>query len=148
MKHRDHEQPIDPEEWNAQERALRAERLGEPDAGDADLRGYRSVARVLARPQPVALPPDFARQVARRAVREHTHAADTRIEGGLATALLSVLGIALLVLAMLQGPQWWQALTALVPDATLSNRWLLSLLACAAVTWALGRAGERPAAPR
>ena len=143
MNTRDHDQPIDAEEWQAQEQALHAERRQQPESADTRMHDYRRIARVLGRPQPVALPPDFARQVARQAMREPALADDTRIENGLATALMAVLGVAVLVLAVLQGPQWWQALTTLVPDATLSNRWLLSLLACAGVTFALGRTGER-----
>ncbi len=127
----DHDSPIPADEWQAQEQAMRAERSREPESGDMRVSEYRRIARVLGRPQPVTLPPDFARQVAQRALSESVRDTDTRIENGLATALMAMLGLAVLVLAVLQGPQWWQALTSLVPDATLSNRWLLSLLACA-----------------
>ena len=52
-------------EWQAQEHALRAERLGlDPAAGDARVRRYRLLARALREPMPDALPADFAQRMA------------------------------------------------------------------------------------
>ena len=48
-------------EWQAQEHALQAERLGLDPAGDnARVRRYRLLARALRQPLPETLPGDFA----------------------------------------------------------------------------------------
>ena len=139
----DHDSPIPADEWQAQEQAMRAERGQRARIGR---HAHERVSPHCPRSGPAAAGDSAAGLRATGGAAGHARKrrdTDTRIENGLATALMAVLGLAVLVLAVLQGPQWWQALTSLVPDATLSNRWLLSLLACAAVTFVLGRAGDR-----
>ncbi|HEX7731823.1 MAG TPA: hypothetical protein VF415_04190, partial [Rhodanobacter sp.] len=101
MNH-DHDLPpfADPareREWQAQERALQAERLGlDPAGDDARVRRYRLLARTLRQPMPEALPEDFAKQMAARVAvaPARRHAADARFESTLAGILAVVLLLA------------------------------------------------------
>ena len=87
---------IDEREWQAQERALQAERL---HLGDTDprLASYRAIARALRQPLPHGLPADFARQLAARLGRAPL---DTRVEQTLLRALLTLLALSGAVVVM------------------------------------------------
>ena len=87
-------------EWDAQERALRAERSEERASGDPAVAQYRLVARALRTPPLDALPSDFAVRTAARAERQ-ARIADERVEQWIERALVALLllvgAVALLV---------------------------------------------------
>ena len=134
--------PAQEREWQAQERALRAERLGlDPSNGDGRVRRYRLLARALREPLPDALPADFARQMAARvaAAPAHQPAAESRFDWVLTTALIAVLAVAAGVVTVLYGDAWLPAFRQLLPPpGTPAVQWLLALGACMAATWLLG----------
>ena len=128
---------IDPREWEAQERALRAERL-KLDAGPGDARTaqYRLIARAL-RPPPVSpMPPDFAAQVAARVAGAPR--VDERVEAWLQRLLSGLLAIVAAGALAMYGPQWMPAFTGLLPDgAGAATGWAGAVALCAAMTWGL-----------
>jgi hypothetical protein len=121
-------------EWQAQERALHDERLGVASGDDPLQAHYRLVARALRQPLPDALPGGFAEQVAARARLQAVHAPpDLRIEQRLVRVLVAVLALSAAVAVAWYGPQWWQAVTTLLPGAALN--WTLALMACVGLSW-------------
>jgi hypothetical protein len=121
-------------EWQAQERALQDERNSAAPGDDPLQAHYRLVARALRQPLPHALPDDFAARVAARARQQAAHAPpDLRIEQRLVRALIVVLALSAAVVVAWYGPQWWQAITVLLPGAALN--WTLALMACVGLSW-------------
>ncbi|RPI60683.1 MAG: hypothetical protein EHM50_06965, partial [Lysobacterales bacterium] len=95
---RDFENEREQREWDAQEGALRAERMG-GRSGDADVAEYRVIARALRTPPLDPLPSDFAVRTAALALREQRIANETVevwLERGLVALLLIAGGAALL----------------------------------------------------
>jgi len=146
MNH-DHELPPfdDPareREWQAQERALQSERRSLPSgADDARVRRYRLLARTLRTPIPVALPADFAQRMAAQVApaTARRHAADTRFESTLASALAIVLLVAGGVMLADYGSAWLPAFRDLLPaSGTPATGWLLALGGCLGASWLLG----------
>lgn len=143
--HPDH--GIDAGEWQRQERALEAERRGQP--ADADLAGYRRVARALLRAPDAEPPADFAAHVATRAETQRHAAAASPLE----RALFWLLWIALAVAALETVARSLADGVRRVLDApwvahVLAGPWMLALLACLAVSWLLdgaARTGVRSA---
>jgi hypothetical protein len=134
------ENAIPDREWQAQERALRAERLHLSDAtDDADTHAYRVVARALRQAPASRLPEDFAMQVSRLAAAERRGGTVDRIDSLATTLLFALLAVGGIVLATHYDAAWWRPLLTLVPDSVWSNPWLPSLAACAAVTALLSR---------
>lgn len=129
-------------EWQAQEYALRAERLGlDPAAGDARVHRYRVLARALREPMPDALPADFALQMAARvaAPPARRHAADAHFESTLASALAAVLLVAGGAMLAVYGKAWLPALHGLLPSSgSPATGWLLALGGCLGASWLLG----------
>ncbi|MBP1473727.1 hypothetical protein J7I44_05410 [Frateuria sp. MAH-13] len=124
----------DEQEWSAQERALAEQRDGAAAAGgDLRLRSYRLVARVLAQPLQEQLPPDFARQVARRA-QQAAEPADTRLEQGLLTFLVALMLVAGLVWMLVSGDPWLQSLAPGPLGTLVAEPWMWALAACLAFT--------------
>ncbi|MDE2247907.1 MAG: hypothetical protein KGJ96_04940 [Xanthomonadaceae bacterium] len=126
-------------EWQAQELAMRRERLRLDAAADAPrVRRYRRIARALREPLDAALPADFAQQVAARAAAA-APAADIGFERALTLALGGLLALAAVVVTTLYGGTWLSplvgALSALQP---LAGRWPVAFAACMAVSWLLG----------
>lgn len=121
----------DEREWQAQEQALRDERLGVAASGsDAPDAHYRAIARVLREPPAASLPPDFARQVAGLADTRAPLARDaTRFE----RIMLNLLGAALVVSGV--------AAIAVYGNQALAGvdvrivQWGSALAACAALSW-------------
>lgn len=143
--------PAQEREWQAQERALRAERLGlDPSNGDGRVRRYRLLARALREPMPEALPADFARQMAARAAAAPARgqAAESRLEWALTAALIAVLAVSAGVVTVLYGDAWLPAFRQLLPSpGTPGAQWLLALGACMTATWLLSlRPAHHPAA--
>jgi hypothetical protein len=134
--------PAREHEWQAQERALQAERLGlDCRADDARVRRYRLLARTLRTPLPVALPADFARQMAARVAVAPARrpAADARFEFTLAGALALVLLVAGGVMLATYDGTWLPAFRELLPSAGApATGWLLALGGCLGASWLLG----------
>lgn len=129
-------------EWQAQERALQAERLGlDPAAGDARMRRYRLLARALREPTPEALPADFARRMAAQVVAApaRRQVANSRLEFTLAGALAAVLLVAGGVVLAIYGNTWQPAFRGLLPaSGSPATAWLLALGGCLGASWLLG----------
>ena len=123
-------------EWQAQERALRHERLGlDPADDDAAVRRYRAVSRALAEPPDHALPADFALHVARLAEqRTGAEAPDTRFERVLTWVLGVGLGITALATLIVYGGNVLPTIENAMPVGLLTNQWLWTLAACALVS--------------
>lgn len=129
-------------EWQTQERALRAERLGlDPAAGDARMRRYRLLARTLREPMPDALPADFAQRMAALAApaaapQQPPHG---RFESTLVSALAVVLLVAGGVMLADYDSAWLPAFRDLLPaSGAPATGWLLALGGCLGVSWLLG----------
>lgn len=124
----------DGREWSEQERALAEERAGLGlEAGDAQLRSYRLIARLLAQPPAEQLPADFARRTARLAERAGAAAprpADTRLERNLLALLAAALALAGLAAVALYGAAWLPTFDQGPASALLSQPWLWPLVAC------------------
>ena len=135
---------FDEREWQAQERALLAERNGTAIGDDDALAApYRAVSRALRQPPMEAIPLDFAASVARQAVAARA-AGDERFERVLTQALIALLGLSAGVVSVLYGPQWLHAIGSAVPSG--AGPWVGVLAACAGMHWLLGRWHEHQAA--
>ena len=130
-------------EWQAQESAMRRERLQLDPAGD-DARGrhYRLLARTLREPLPYALPTDFAQQLAKRvAVAPARQAAPgMRFEFALMLALAIVLALVAGAAVAMYGGAWLPSFITLLPTPHApATRWLLTLAGCLGASWLLGQ---------
>lgn len=124
---------IDGREWQAQERALQAERLHLSDT-DPRLGSYRAIARALRQPLPDGLPADFARALAARLGRAPL---DTRVEQILLRGLVMLFGLSSAVVAAIYGQAWLPAILAVLPASSPNAmHWLLAVGACVAMSWA------------
>ena len=134
--------PAHEREWQAQERALQAERRSlAPDADDARVRRYRLLTRTLREPMPETLPTDFARQMAARvaAASSRRQVAGAGFEFTLASALVIVLLMAGGVVLAYYGNAWLPAFRGLLPSSsTPATGWLLALGGCLDASWLLG----------
>lgn len=129
-------------EWQAQERALQAERLGlDPASDDARVRRYRLLTRSLREPMPIMLPADFAQQMAAQVAASPTSTRAT--EGRLVFTLTGLLAVTLVVtggvvLAM-YGNTWLPTFRSLLPaSGAPATTWLLALGGCLGASWLLG----------
>ncbi|TXH29801.1 MAG: hypothetical protein E6Q94_10935 [Burkholderiaceae bacterium] len=129
MKTADRELPIDEARWQAQERA----RLGDAGADDGDLR----IARALRQAPDVALPMDFARQVA--ALARQQAAVTMALEQRLLQVLLVVLAVSTLVALVWFGRTWLAGLAALLPGGEAAAGWCLVAMLCGLLNWGLGQ---------
>lgn len=134
-------------EWQAQERALQAERHGlDPAGDDARQQRYRLLARALRQPPDAALPADFA---ARVAAQVETAAAapvpaGRRLESVLLAALVSAFAMSAAVVLVRYGPAWLPAFRTLSPAGDpQALRWLLALVGCLGLSWLLGQGPRR-----
>lgn len=132
-KHRDidfFKDPAAEREWQAQEAAMQAARAGEPTTDDARTRAYRQIDAALRTDDAIALPADFAEQLAAKAgpVRTATTAPEAGFEKQLTRLLLAALVIAGLVVAALEGGSWFH--TDPAAWSVAGNPWVLALLAC------------------
>lgn len=121
---------IDPDEWQAQERGLRAALSGQragPDAPD-----YLRIAQAIASAPQSGPPMRFARDVAAHIARH-----DAGIERWVSRALLAVLAVAVLALVSLFGPAWWHALEHAAGSA--ATGWLMAGATCVALSWLAAR---------
>jgi hypothetical protein len=134
--------PAREREWQAQERAFAAERLGlDPAADDARVRRYRLLARTLRQPMPVALPADFAQRTAAQAAAASSRrrTAGAHVESVLTAVLIVTLAVAAGVVVANYGDTWLPAFRHLLPTGSApATGWLLTLGGCLGASWLLG----------
>ncbi|CAM5395589.1 hypothetical protein [Rhodanobacter lindaniclasticus] len=130
-------------EWQAQERAMRRERLQlDPAGDDASSRRYRLLARALREPLPDMLPADFAQQMAARvaAAPARQVASNRSLESTLTLALIVALIVAAAVVTAIYGGTWLASFVTLLPSPHApTTRWLLALAGCLGASWLLGQ---------
>lgn len=130
---------IDEREWQAQERALQAERSGVDAGSDEPLVArYRALARALQRPLPDALPADFAADIARKVARPLAadDATDSALERVLTQGLIAALGLSGGVVAVLYGRDWLASIADALPSGA-GGQWALAIALCMGASWAL-----------
>lgn len=134
-------------EWDAQERALRAERAGSTGRGDSSAAQYRVIARALRTPHLDAIPRDFAAQTAARALREARLANET-VEVWLVRGLVALLLLAGAVALRVYGGESLLDLPFSVPDGAALNiqtvvGWSLAVAACVGISSVFAFADKR-----
>jgi len=131
----------DEREWQAQERAVQAERLGlDSTDDDTEVRRYRLLARTLRERLPDTLPGDFASQIAARAAAPPAvvAAASDRFESVLLAVLACLLVVSAGVVLARDGQAWLPAIRATLPAADPQDlRWLLAFVGCLGLSWLL-----------
>lgn len=136
--------PAREREWQAQEAAMRHERLHlNPDHDDPRTLGYRLLTRALKVEPPGGLPGDFAQRVGALAA-ESRHAPTATLESTLMISLAIALVLSAAAATVAYGATWWPAFAALLPAPSIAQ-WLMALLGCLGLTWLVG-AGSRLAA--
>ena len=119
---------VDDARWHAQERARR----GDPEADPRDLR----VARALRQAPPMALPPDFAAQVAARARADA--AAGLDLEAWLLRALGVVFALSAAVVVAWFGRGWAAGLMQVLPGGREALGWCGTAALCLLANGGLG----------
>lgn len=138
--------PMNEAEWQAQERARRNARLHlSAAADDAGSAPYRLLAQALRETPMPALPEDFARNVAQRALAAASD--DGRMERAMTAVLGITLGLAGTVTALYYGAAWWEASASLVEGGSASAAgWVAALAGCVGLSWLAGRVRPQAAA--
>ena len=116
--------------------------IGTHDVGthDPSTRIDRHIDLALRREPDAGPPADFARSVA---VLARERAADPAIERWLVRALVAVFGLAAVVVTVVYGREWLPAFGSVpVPVDASTLNWVAAMLACIALTWLMGRAGQ------
>jgi hypothetical protein len=134
-------------EWDAQERALRAERAGEREQGDVEVAEYRLVARALRTPPIDALPADFAARTAAR-VESQARATSERVEVWLERGLVALLLVAGVVATLVYSRDSLLAFSFSVPERAALGletvaTWSLAVAACVGLSSIFARARRR-----
>jgi hypothetical protein len=126
-------------EWQAQEHALQAERLGlDPAGDDARVRRYRVLARTLRQPLPETLPADFAQRVAARVATLPAMSASA--ESILLILLAGIFVVAAGVVLARDEQTWLPAIRATLPAADPQGlRWPLAFVGCLGLSWLLSQ---------
>jgi hypothetical protein len=141
-------------EWQAQEQAMRRERLHlDPASDDARVQRYRMLARALREAPQDGLAADFAQRVAAQAasVPAGKVVSDTRFEFILMAAIAIALVVAVVAVITLYGDAWLPPISTMLPaPGALATRWLLAFAGCIGLSWLLAQwqphARERPLA--
>ena len=135
--------PAHEREWQAQERAVHAERAhAAANADDARSREYRLIARALSEAPADTLPEDFAASVAQRALadpRAPVSAVEpftSPFERRLLQLLIAVFGVAIGAVVVFLGGETLQSISSsiLAMSAYAKNPWVLALAACLALS--------------
>ena len=138
--------PASQREWQAQEAALRHERLHlNPEHDDPRTLAYRLLARALKTEPPGALPDDFAQRVG-ALVAESKRAPAVTLESILTVALAGALVLSAVAAAVKYGASWWPAFAAWLPAPAIVQ-WLLALVGCVGLTWLVGAGSRLVAGP-
>jgi len=133
-------------EWQAQERALRAERARERSQGDPAVAQYRLIARALRDPPLAPLPSDFAVRTAARVAG--THAVSERVDVWLGRALLALLLLAGVAAVLVYSGDSLRDFSLSMPERaalriqTLAS-WGMAIAACVALSAGFTLAGKR-----
>ncbi len=127
-------------EWEAQERALHAERSGAPDGGAADVAQYRLIARVLCAPQLSPLPADFAVRTAAGAALG-SHAGGEQLEVWLERGLIALLFVAGGVALAVFNGEWLEALSSSVSELSFQVPERAAFSVQTLVSWSIAIAG-------
>ena len=140
-------------EWQAQEQAMRRERLHLDSASDdARVQRYRMLARALREAPQDSLPADFAKRVAAQAAASAGNVvSDTRFEFILLAAIVIALVVAVVAVITLYGDAWLPPISTMLPvPGALATRWLLAFAGCIGLSWLLAQwqphGRERPLA--
>jgi len=135
-------------EWQAQEQALREERLGLAPGDDARVSRYRVLARALREPLQGTLQADFASRIslqveARSPVnrRSDVEPFTDAFERNLLRVLIAFFGLAIGIATALYGGESFEPVADAVlrAGATLKNPWLLAFTACLVLSGGLQR---------
>lgn len=131
-------------EWLAQERAVRAERLGlDPNGDDARVQRYRLIARALRQPPAEALPDDFAQQVAALAMQASAPpetSRERRLEATTFACVTGIFVIAGVATIILYHQAWLPTLRLTLPALDPQTiRWPLAFAGCLGLSWLLGK---------
>jgi hypothetical protein len=130
-------------EWQAQEHALQAERLGlDPAGDDARVRRYRVLARTLRQPLPETLPADFAQRVAARVATlpAMPAPAGNRFESILLIVLAGIFVVAAGVVLAHDEQTWLPTMRAMLPPTDPHGlRWPLAFVGCLGLSWLLSQ---------
>jgi hypothetical protein len=121
---------INPEEWQAQEDALRAALSGQRAAPDAI--DYLRIAQAIASAPQSGPPLRFTADVTLRIARY-----DAGIERWVSRVLLALLALAVLAIGAMFGPAWWGAIKH--SAGPTASGWLLVVAGCVGVSWLAGR---------
>ena len=144
---RDFDNEREQREWDAQERALRAERSGSADVGTADVAQYRLIARALRTPELDALSMDFAAQTAARA-RSEVHVANESVEVWLERGLVALLLVAGVAAMRAYDIDAWLGFSFSIADGAAAGiqsvlSWSLAIAACIGISSVFAFAGKR-----
>lgn len=131
-------------EWQAQERAMRAERLGlDSNRDDARVQRYRLITRALRQPPADALPADFAQQMAARAAPHAVSAEMPRerlLEAAWFACVIGIFVIAAAATIILYHQDWLAALRIALPTLDPQTiRWPMTFAGCLGLSWVLGK---------
>jgi hypothetical protein len=134
-------------EWDAQESATHAERVGGAAVGDPDVAQYRLITRALRTPQLDPIPIDFAARTTARALREASIANET-VEVWLERAFVALLLLAGAVALRVYGDESLLGFSFSVPDHAVVGiqsvlGWSLAVAACVGVSSLFKFAGKR-----
>lgn len=128
MNTHDRETNIDEARWQAQEKARR----GEPDADADELR----IARALRQVPAVALPFDFAAQVA--ALARAQAVVNSKMEQRLLRGLVFVFALSAAVVVAWYGRGWAAELAAVLPGGRDAVGWSAVAALCVLGNWGFG----------
>jgi hypothetical protein len=133
-------------EWQAQERALRAERAGERSQGDPAVAQYRLIARALRNPPLEPLPSDFAMRTAARVAGAQS--LSEQVDVWLGRALLALLLVAGVVAVLVYNGDSLRDFSLSMPErAALRMQalasWGMAIAACVALSAGFARVGKR-----
>jgi hypothetical protein len=132
MKPQDQDTRIDEARWQAQERAFQSARRGDADADADELR----IARALRSAPPVALPFDFATQVA--ALARAQAASSSLFEQRLLRGLVCVFALSAAVVVAWYGRGWAAELATVLPGGSDAVGWTGAAALCVLGNWGFG----------
>ncbi|MEO7251506.1 MAG: hypothetical protein ABIW30_02725 [Arenimonas sp.] len=134
---------IDDMEWQRQERARQAERLGiDAEDSDALTRSYRRVARELAQDLDVPLPSNFVYSNSTRieALAGRRRNEQARFERSAFACLAAVSATGVIITLAIYGGEWWSVLESVGWMQSPSAAWIIALAGCGLLSRLLNRA--------